>query len=86
MVKKEFERKTGTHVVLKVEDIERALDDKQKVEFAKLTSFIAGYRKARGKEAQPEYLVVNKDEPYTFMVEEAIEQGERLKAGGSDFK
>jgi hypothetical protein len=83
---KKFERKIGTHIVLKVEDIENALDDEQKLEFAKLTSFIAGYRRGKGKNPKPGYIVVNQDEPYIGMVIEAIANGEMYKAGGSDFK
>jgi hypothetical protein len=83
---KKFEEKRGTHVVLKVEDIEGALDDTQQLEFAKLTSFIAGYRRAKGKEPYPEYIVINKDEPYKSVVMDALEQGEKSKAAGSDFK
>jgi len=76
---KRFKIKEGTHEVLKLEDINKALDCEQIIQLTKLVSFIRGYRKAKGKQPRPKYLVVNCDEPYADRVREVIKQGELSK-------
>ena len=76
---KRFKRKENTHVVLKVDDIQKAFDLETQHLLECLTSYISGYRRAKNKEAYPTYLVVNMDEPYAAKVLEVIKEGELSK-------
>lgn len=53
-----------SHLVLKLDDIEKVLIDKRKEQLADICRFIRDNRKIREKNPAPEYIVINTDEPY----------------------
>jgi len=75
---KEFKIKQGTHVVLKVEDIEKYLNENQQ---GVLRSFAKTIEQGRLKDNKKlnDYYVVNTDEPYAPTVFETIINGEMKK-------
>ena len=75
---KEFEVKQGTHIVLKVADVEKYLNDSQR---GALYSFIGKVEDGRlsDKKRLNDYYVVNRDEPYATKVFVDIVLGEVAK-------
>ena len=73
----------GTHLVLKIDDIEGALSKEQIAQLDELCAYVRLCRSERGKDPNPEYLVCNRDEPYAQAVENAINNGENLKRNGN---
>ncbi len=72
----EFKVKDGSHIVIKSEDVIRALDSQGLRTLTRLLKKIADHRKRNGKEGTPGYYVVNRDEPYADAVLEIIKLGE----------
>ncbi len=62
----------GTHIVLKLKDIDKYLNECDKAKLSKICRTIADGREADGKEAEPGYFICNKDEPYADIVEKVI--------------
>lgn len=69
-----FEKK-NKYLVLKLEDIDKALSTSQKQELNKFIDQINGYRYEEGKKDNS-YVVVNEDETYSKMIWELIKDGE----------
>jgi hypothetical protein len=63
------------YLVLKIDDINRYLDEKAKIELAAASTAIETLRMIEGK-AINEYFVVNKDEPYADKVKALIDEHE----------
>ncbi len=70
--------KPQTHIVLKLEDVERLSPVEQET-LSRLTMKIGVIRSSKGKAADAQYYVVNTDEPYAPYVQGAIENGEFQK-------
>lgn len=70
---KEFEVKQGTHIVLKVSDVEQ-LNTQDQFNLHMILENVKALRKSQGKKNN-EYLVVNCDEPYADDVREVIKYG-----------
>ncbi|MNH33058.1 hypothetical protein D3C79_935450 [compost metagenome] len=68
-----------THTVFKNEDIE-ALPHRFQLQLNRVSNAVMGHRSKLGKQASPEYLVVNRDEPWAHEVQAIIEKhtGEAL--------
>jgi len=75
----EFQYKDDTHTVLKNDDIDKALSEDEISQLDVLIVKVCTYRKQHGKEWQPIYYIVNKDEPYSNIVLEIIRLGELAK-------
>ena len=75
---KKFEIKKGTHIVLKVDDIKKYLNDSQQ---GALSSFIKTINNGRvnDKKGLNDYYVCNVKEPYADKVYEIIINGEIAK-------
>ncbi len=73
-----FETKTGTHYVIKKEDL-AMLDTWYNEEIDMIILKISAKREKVGKELFPSYYVVNLDEPYANEVLEVIKRGEEKK-------
>jgi hypothetical protein len=63
------------YLVLKIDDINRYLDEKAKIELAAASTSIETLRMIEGKTIN-EYFVVNKDEPYADKVKALIDEHE----------
>jgi len=74
-----FEKKESTHIVLKIDDINRCLTREDRAVLGFIADKIAMWREAMGKESKPQYYVVNKDELYADLVFEIIKLGESAK-------
>lgn len=66
-------KETSTHLVWKNADISEVCSPEELRTLAQISTKIRAYREMTGREAVPEYLVVNKDEPYADIVEQVIE-------------
>ena len=75
---KEFEVKQGTHIVLKVADVEKYLTDNQKYQLKRIQTVIE-YGRIESKKKLNDYYVVNLDEPYADKIYEVIKNGEIKK-------
>lgn len=65
-----------THLVLKHEDIQKALPDNNLRQFNESVKMIRDYRAATGKNPDPNYYICNQDEKYSDQVLEVIKAGE----------
>jgi D-alanyl-D-alanine dipeptidase len=72
------EIKEKTHVVLKLKDI-AYLSPSLQADLRHICRKVIELRDIMQKEPNPEYFVVNKDEPYAEKILEAILEGERNK-------
>ena len=73
-----FEVKQGTHIVLKVADVEKYLTDNQKYQLKRIQTVIE-YGRIESKKKLNDYYVVNLDEPYADKIYEVIKNGEIKK-------
>jgi hypothetical protein len=78
MPKTKGEVKTGTHLVLKMSEINAVgtLDELQALE--RICKKVGQRRQAQGKNPDPKYLVVNHDEHYADDVWDVISKGEGI--------
>lgn len=74
----------GTHLVLKVGDLEGALSPEEIRSLVSMIRKVELYRELKGKAPSPQYFVCNEDEPYAGKVELAILRGEETKAKESE--
>ena len=77
--KYEFKEKVDTHLVLKLDDVENALDLEEIELLNELFDKIARYRISQRKNAFSEYYIVNIDEPYADQVYDIIMENEMNK-------
>lgn len=74
----EFLKENGnTHIVIKIEDIQKYLSEKEQAEFICQVEQIAHSRIGEGKSLNS-YLIVNHDEPYSGEVESIIARHEEI--------
>lgn len=73
-----IKKKHKTHLVFKIEDLEKALDEKELRVIHALDETILKYRKGKGKSTMG-YLVINRDEPYVDLIQAEVLAGERSK-------
>lgn len=76
---KDFELKKDTHIIFKVEDIEKYLDPELKGKLGAIMGFVFNGRKRDGKTPKNKYYICNLDEPYALEVLGAIIDGESNK-------
>lgn len=72
--------KKNTHFILKEEDIEKYLTDKQQLQLRLIATAIAEGRSKDNKKPVNEYYICNVDELYSHKVLEAIQEGETMFA------
>ena len=75
---KKVEKKYNTHIVIKIDDLEK-LDDGYQNDLDDVLLCLDEIREKSGREPRPKYLVVNLDEPYAEEVWGIILSGEREK-------
>jgi hypothetical protein len=63
-------------IVFKVEDIEKSCNEKQLRDLYVIAHTIKELRTKEGRNPDPDYFVVNKDEPYADKVKALIEEHE----------
>lgn len=73
-----IKKKHKTHLVFKIEDLEKALDENELRVIHALDETVIKHRKKMGKSTEG-YIVVNRDEPYADLVQAEILSGERGK-------
>lgn len=72
-------KKTNTHLVWKNADISEVCSPEDLRTLAQISTKIKAYREMTGREAVPEYIVVNKDEGYADIIEQVIEDCEDVE-------
>lgn len=77
--KYQFKEKVDTHLVLKMEDVENALELREIEILNEILDKIARYRISQQKNAFSEYYIVNTDEPYADQVYDIIMENEMDK-------
>jgi regulator of PEP synthase PpsR (kinase-PPPase family) len=63
--------------VLKVEDVLKVCNENQLATLDVIARMIGEMRKEEGRNPNPQYLVINKDEPYVDKIKAIIEEHER---------
>ncbi|MBT6050801.1 MAG: hypothetical protein HOG49_28710 [Candidatus Scalindua sp.] len=71
--------KDNLFLILKTEDIDKGLEPDERLVLQAIIIKIQKYREKTGREAAPNYWVVNQDEEYSGMIIEQIIKGEALK-------
>ncbi len=74
--------KRDTHLVLKQIDILDALSSDERLAFMNAVGKVSKYRVDTHRAASPDYIVVNRDEPYAVLVQELVLACEDLKGRG----
>ena len=78
---KKFEVKDSTHIVFKVEDLEKYLSSELKGKLGAIMGFVFNGRERDGKSPKNKYYICNVDEPYAKEVLSAIKDGEVGRRG-----
>ena len=74
-----FVKKSGTHLVIKREDVLSLIPAKRAVQLANILQEIEEERAKRGMKTNQSYYVVNCDEPYAEEIMDVIKRGEEAK-------